>query len=176
MIVLGCDAGKVTGLCLLDCSGRRPRYLWSHSAEQALACALDAQFSNHDIAIVGIENPTQVFAHGRAKDGMGARIGIERALLVAREASGIVKAVAALRSVRVVEGQAHEIRKAVIGRLPRTGKDAAVKAFVLRVVEGWPERSNDHERDAAVAAIFAWRRRAPLPVIPPMPKRRRRAA
>lgn len=130
------------------------------------------------MSLVGIENPTQVFAHGRAEGDMGARIGIERSLLVAREAAGIIKAVVALRAAhaRVYEGQAHECRGAVIGRLPRENKDAAIKAFVLRAVEGWPAQSNDHERDAAVAALFADRRhRTPAALVTPKPKRRRAA-
>lgn len=156
MIVLGCDVGKATGICLLDMSAARPRYIVSLAVEHDLARVLDARFAEHTIAAVGIETPTQVFEHGRARKSKGARIGIERALLVATPMVGVVRAVAQLKSTATVyEGQAHECRKAVIGRLPKKSVDAAVKAFVLRTIVGWPARSNDHERDAAVVALFA---------------------
>lgn len=174
MIVLGCDVGAKTGLAILDCSGPRPRHVASCSVAADLVGVLDALLDGLNVTVVGIETPTQVFEHGRARLSKGARIGIERALLAATPMVGVVRAVVQLKSAAAVyEGQAHECRKAVIGRLPKAGVDAAVKAFVLRVVEGWPARSNDHERDAAVAALFAARRHR-MPV--GLAAKRRRAA
>lgn len=178
MLVFGADTGKATGACLLDCSGQRPRLVDKCAVEEDLVGVLDVRFFTgpHVISVVGIETPSQVFTHGRAKGDMGARIGIERALLVAREATGVVKTVAALRAPSAVihEGQAHEVRRAVLGALPKKREDIDryVAQMVPRLIDGWPARSNDHERDAAVAALWAWRRRAPLPIMPRLPRRR----
>lgn len=160
MIILGVDVGKATGLCLLDMGGARPRLLDACAVRDDLAVVLDVRFFARGVALVGIETPTQVFHHGRAKKGMGARIGIERALLAATPMVGVVRAVAALRAPAALlfEGQAHEVRRAVLGKLPKDGIDAFVGKMVPRLVEGWPARSNNHVRDAAVVALYAWHR------------------
>lgn len=160
MIVLGCDVGKTTGLALLDCDGPQPRLLTLAAVDGAELCrTLQSLFALHAIAAVGIETPTQVFAHGRGSKNQGARIGIERALLVARDAAGVCRATAAIcaPSAVVYDGQAHQVRRAVLGPLPREGVDAFVAARLPLLVTGWPARSNDHVRDAAIAALCALR-------------------
>lgn len=176
MIALGVDVGKRTGIALLDCAFPRPRRILSEAVDgEALAGRLAVLLADHDVAIVGIETPTQVFAHGRAREGMDARIGIERALLAAAPMIGVVRAVVELQrpAATVHEAQAHAVRRAVIGRLPRAGVDRHIANLLPHLVDGWPIRSNDHERDAAVVALWVSRRRAPLPVMPRMPARRR---
>lgn len=159
MIGIGADVGKRTGLTVLDFSGARPRYLNSTAiqldSEDALTTLEHGFFAAHQPSIVGIETPTQVFAHGRAKADMAARVGIERNLLVATRATGIVWTIAMQRHLSVFEEQAHAVRKAVFGHVPRTGIDAFISKMIPRFIDGWPKRSNDHERDAAVAAMFA---------------------
>jgi hypothetical protein len=168
VIVLGCDVGKTTGLALLDCGTPKPRYLDAVAVHHDLTRVLrDGVFCEHVVSVIGIETPSQVFEHGRAKLGKGIRIGIERNLLIATRATGIVEAVAALYApdAQIQEGEAHEVRRAVLGKLPREGIDAYVRAMVPHLVDGWPVRSNDHERDAAIVALYAWQRRTPLPII-----------
>jgi hypothetical protein len=159
MIVLGCDVGKTTGLALLDCDGPRPRLLTLAAVEGAELCrTLQSLFALHTIAAVGIETPTQVFAHGRGSKNQGARIGIERALLVARDAAGVCRATAAICGplATVYDGQAHQVRRAVLGPLPRDHIDRFVASRVPLLIDVWPKASNDHQRDAAVAALWAW--------------------
>jgi hypothetical protein len=170
MIVLGSDVGKTTGLVLLDCWAPKPRLIEKCAVDDDLTGVLDARFfGKWTIDTIGVETPSQVFAHGRAKGDMGARIGIERALLVAREQAGVVKAVAALRAPAAIihEAQAHEIRRAVLGKVPKTGIDRFIAEMIPHLIDGWPVRSNDHERDAAVAALYAWRR-SQVPALRPI--------
>lgn len=176
MITLGVDVGKRTGLCLLDCASPVPRRILSEAVDgEALAGRVAVLLADYRVGLVGIETPSQVFAHGRAREGMGARIGIERGLLVARDAAGVVKGVVAVRAPEAIirEAQAHEVRKAVLGKLPRAGVDRHIAKMLPYLVGGWPVRSNDHERDAAVAALWAGRRRALLPIMPRLLARRR---
>jgi hypothetical protein len=162
VIVLGCDVGKATGLCLLDCAGARPRYISAGAPSAGLSRVLRDILHGHAVGTIGIETPTEVFEHGRAKIDPGVRKGIERNLLIATRATGAICAVADLfaAEVPICEGQAHEVRRAVLGKLPRKREDidAFVRDMVPRLIDGWPARSNDHERDAAVAALWAWRR------------------
>lgn len=167
MLALGIDVGAKNGVVLLDVSAPRPRYIDSCTVEDDLAGVLDVRFFGlHAIARVGIETPSQVFTHGRAKGDMGARIGIERALLVARGAAGEARAVAKLRApgIPIHEAQAHEVRRAVLGKLPRRREDIdrLVARMVPTLIADWPTRSNDHVRDAAVAALYADRRERTL--------------
>jgi hypothetical protein len=181
MIVLGADVGKATGLCLLDCSGQRPRYISAGDISASLPRVLRDIFHEHAVAIIGIESPKQVFAHGRASESEGARVGIERNLLISTRATGAICAVAALfaAEVPIFEGEAHEVRRAVLGALPKKREDIdrLVGVMVPRLIDGWPARSNDHERDAAVAALWAWRRHmmpaALRPIAAARPRRRK---
>lgn len=162
MLGLGCDVGKTSGVVLLNFAFPKPVYIDSCAVTDDLAGVLDVRFFRHEIAVVGIETPTEVFTHGRAKGDMGARIGIERNLLVARDRAGEVRAVTRLRAPTAAlhEGQAHVVRKAVLGKLPRgrTAIDRLVARMVPVLIDGWPARSNDHERDAAVVALYAGRK------------------
>jgi hypothetical protein len=180
VIVLGVDVGKTSGVCLLDCSGSKPRLLDRCDVEDDLAGVLDVRFFGlHTIDVVGIETPTQVFEHGRAKKSPGARRGIEKALLAATPMVGVVRTVARLRapSAVIYEGQAHEVRRAILGRLPKDHLDRFIGAMVPRLIDGWPERSNDHVRDAAVVALYSWRRsRMPRPIVPQKAQKRAKRA
>lgn len=159
MIVLGADVGKATGLALLDCSGARPRFLDSAVIRDDLVGALSLRFFGaHVVDLVGIETPSQVFEHGRAAENEGARRSIERALLVARDAAGQVRAIAGMRGVEVHDGQAHHVRRAVLGKLPREHLDRFIAGRLPLLVEGWPATSNTHQRDAAIVALWAWQR------------------
>lgn len=162
MKALGIDIGAHCGVALLDASGRQPRLLDACAVTDDLIGVLEVRFfGQHTIDAVGIETPTQVFEHGRAKKSPAARRGIEKALLASTPQVGEVRAVARLRSqAEVFEGQAHEVRRAVLGKLPRsrTEIDRLVRVSVPLLVQSWPRASNDHVRDAAVAALWAIRK------------------
>jgi hypothetical protein len=179
MLILGVDCGKTTGLVLLDCWAPKPRLIEKCAVDDDLTGVLDARFfGKWTIDTIGVETPTQVFEHGRAKKGPAARRGIEKALLAATPMVGVVRAVAQLRAPTAVihEAQAHEIRRAVLGKVPKKGIDRFIAEMVPHLIDGWPVRSNDHERDAAVAALYAWRR-SQMPALRPIAaaKPRRRA-
>lgn len=161
MIVLGCDVGAHTGLAVLDV-GPLASCLYRLTASPGeVSLALREILGQWPIEVVGIETPSQVFAHGRGKESMGARIGIERALLAARDVAGVIRGtVEALKpGTPVYDGQAHECRK-IVGKMKRGTQDKAVRAFVYRTVAVWMngKGDNDHNRDAAVAAMWAARR------------------
>ena len=161
MIVLGADVGARTGLVVLDI-GPAVSCLRRITVAPADVCrVLRESLDCWPVGLVGIETPSQVFAHGRAGESMGARIGIERALLAARDVAGVIRGtVEALKpGTPVLDGQAHECRK-IVGKMKRGTQDKCVAAFVYRTVAVWPKGKgdNDHNRDAAVAALWAARR------------------
>lgn len=55
-------------------------------------------------------------------------------------------------SKRVTSFTAREWRKAIVGKPNPENRE--VTPVVLRMVNGWPKRSNNHERDAGGVAIF----------------------
>ena len=161
MIVLGCDVGARTGLVVLN-HGPLASCLYRVTVTPGeVSLAVREILDRWAIALVGIETPSQVFAHGRAGESMGARIGIERALLAARDVAGVIRGtVEALKpGTPVFDGQAHECRK-IVGKMKRGHADQCVKAFVTAAVRDWlpGKGDNDHNRDAAVAALWAARR------------------
>jgi len=193
MIIMGCDPGSVTGLVVLDCHPTHTDVLYRYAAdEDVLSSMVRTLCDKVMIEVLAIELPSQVFTHGRGRESMAARVGIERALLGARGAAGIVRGmVEALHpTVRVFTAQAHEVRCAVFGRIPRApkGKDARtwidgiIRARLPQVLPAWEKGAgdNDHNRDAAVAAIWGYRR-ACMPAALATPKlktatRRKKAA
>ena len=161
MIVLGCDVGARTGLVVLN-HGPLASCLYRATVTPGeVSLALREILDRWPVDLVGIETPSQVFAHGRAGESMGARIGIERALLAGRDVAGVIRGtVEALKpGTPVFDGQAHECRK-IVGKMKRGTQDRCVAAFVYRTVAVWPKGKgdNDHNRDAAVAALWAARR------------------
>jgi hypothetical protein len=160
-VVLGCDVGAHTGLAVLNVG---PFVSCLHRVTVTpgeVTLTLREILGQWPINVVGIETPSQVFAHGRAKGDMGARIGIERALLAARDVAGVIRGtIEALKpGTPVYDGQAHEVRK-IVGKMKRGSQDKCVAAFVRASVRDWPKGKgdNDHNRDAAVAALWAGRR------------------
>jgi hypothetical protein len=165
VIVLGADVGATTGLAMLDCAGPRPRLVAVTIAREEVVTAVSGMLDllaeqGRSLVAVGIETPAQVFEHGRAAESEGARRSIERALLVARDAAGQVRAVASMRAAgaNVHDGQAHNVRRAVLGKLPREHLDRFIAQRLPVLVDGWPRVSNSHQRDAAIVALWAWQR------------------
>lgn len=184
MIVLGVDPGAKTGLVVLDCSGVRPDVKQRVAADgDDLAGAVRLLCGWFSPDVLAIELPSQVFAHGRGAKSMGARVGIERSLLAARDVAGVIKGIVGTLcpAVRVFEEQAHNVRRAVLGRIPRAPKgtdarvwiDGIVRRRVPLLVTGWKTGAgdNDHNRDAAVAALWG-EKRSRLPAALVAPKKR----
>lgn len=166
MTTLGVDPGKRTGLVILDAGRLRERVDVDADGLHLAVRRLCAVWWPD---VLAIELPSQVFAFGRGKVNMGVRIGIERALLVARGIAGEVKGIVRTfhPGVRVFEDQAHNVRKAVLGRIPRAPKgtdartwlDGIIRARVPLLVADWTKGAgdNDHNRDAAIAALWGER-------------------
>lgn len=164
MIALGGDVGSsATGLTVLD--GRTFLYRISVTPDEVTDALRDI-LGRFDVKRVGIETMSQVFEYGKGAKDPAARRSIEKHLLASRDVAGKMRGVVeVLRPGILIAGeQAHKIRKAVIGRMPRapkgvdarTHRDRIVGAFVRRFVLGWPagKGDNDHNRDAAVAAVW----------------------
>lgn len=103
--------------------------------------------------IIAVERP-----EGRVYSSKGA--GIVPHLLQAANAAGIVRGAVEVANesrpaVALLECPAVRWRKDVVGKGSAT--NAEVKAAVLRLVGGWPKRSDNHERDACGVAIHAAR-------------------
>lgn len=174
MIVLGGDVGKDTGLAVLDI-GARVSCLHRETAEYGtVGEAVRDILAQYAVEIVGIETPSQVFQFGRGSKDMGTRRSIERALLSARDVSGVIRGTvqALAPSVRIFDGQAHEVRRAVCGKLPKHHIDRFIAAVVHAVVADWAPGNgdNDHNRDAAIVALWA----AKLSTLPPSIARAKR--
>ena len=183
-MVLGVDPGAKTGLVVLDCLGPRPGVAHRIAVgSDDLANAVRLLCSTFSPDVLAIELPSQVFAHGRGAKSMGARVGIERSLLAARDVAGVIKGIVGTLcpAVRVFEEQAHNVRRAVLGRIPRAPKgtdarvwiDGIVRRRVPLLVTGWETGAgdNDHNRDAAVAALWG-EKRSRLPAALVEPKKR----
>ncbi len=164
MIALGGDAGSgLSGLTVLD--GRIFLYRAAVPPDE-VTDALRFILDRFVIERAGIETMSQVFEYGKGAKDPKVRRSIEKALLASRDVAGKMRGVIeVLRPDVVICGeQAHVIRKAVIGRMPRapknvdarTHRDRIVGTFVRRFVIGWPagKGDNDHNRDAAVAAVW----------------------
>jgi len=191
-VILGVDPGAKTGLVVLGTISRLPFVLFRGAATaDGLAEMVRGICRDFPPDVLAIELPSQVFAHGRGASSMGARVGIERSLLAARDVAGVIKGIVSTLcpDVRVFEEQAHNVRRAVLGRIPRAPKgtdarvwiDGIVRRRVPLLVTGWMpgHGDNDHNRDAAVAALWG-EKRSRLPAALAAPKRRapraRRAA
>jgi hypothetical protein len=160
----GVTAIRVAGACA-DFIGTWEVDITSPDEVRAILAAIGAP-----VDVLGVEQPKEVYRHGKdvnqADPGkaMRARVAITKSLLVTRgqgdRLSAIVETLCP--GVRVFCSQADKIRQAVLSPLPhkrsKTALDNHVSAMVPRLIRGWPARSNSHNRDAAVAALWAARR------------------
>lgn len=157
--VLGIDSGsKKSGWCVLRfeeesdalelgrrkvIANRAPVFVEGGHDENATVETRTAFYT-----VLGIESPEGIaFA---PKGG-----GVVPALLKTARAAGGFSALARLNGATVIEATANTCRRVVVGKA--NASDSKVKAWVYANVLGWPERSNSHMRDAAVAAIYAAR-------------------
>ena len=146
-VLLGLDVGVHTGYVVLTPSlPGRYRYVAHGVITGNYVASVGEVVDMWAPTLVAVEVP-QGYVHEHARG---------KALLDAARLGG--ELVGHLRTVveRVEQVSAQEARKALCGRA--TATDAMVKAAVGYRVPTWPRRSNDHERDAALAAMFAFER------------------
>jgi hypothetical protein len=144
--VLGVDAGKRSGVALVDVGVRDCRILTRGVYEQAelgprVKSILDAGV---DLVVIEVPDGTNYGKKPNTAALLNAR-GVGERLAGFCEALGH----------RVLLCTALEVRGALRCR-PKKGEtgDAAVKRMIRTRVSNWPNVSADHERDAAAAAIF----------------------
>lgn len=153
MIVLGIDPGASVTACTLI----RARF----DAVLGLSYYRSDEVPNEDLVgylldlpvhVVGIERP-----RGIAYGSKGA--GIVPHLMDAAHAAGVAEGIVEARRRRgdnVLAWRsfpATEWRHRIVGKPSAT--DAEIANVIPRRVVDWPSRSNNHERDAAGAAVYA---------------------
>lgn len=156
MIAIGIDAPQ--GWCCLDIEHGRGKLLGLGTLDEGReADELGRYLIRFRPAIVIIERAIKVYAHGRG-DAKEAHIRREvtAGLIATAEVAGEMKHACRVAGIRCVMTDADTIRKAFgIRGKDRTEKDRAVAREVALRVSNWPARTNTHERDAAIAALFA---------------------
>jgi Holliday junction resolvasome RuvABC endonuclease subunit len=147
MLILGADVGARTGWALLACDRAASFVACGELPRVGRADALEALIRSTRPDLVAFERPA-----GYAYDA--ARV---KHLLAAAEIAGAL-ADRARRHVEVVEYTATEWRGALCSRASATNPQ--VETMVRLRVTGWPapRKSNEHERDAAGVALYAYER------------------
>lgn len=106
-----------------------------------------------DCAIIGIERVRRVVPSKLFSANIATSIAISA--WIGGEIAGFMRE----RGHYVRTFTAGEARQSLVGGISRTGgvDDATIAAHVKLAIWGWPARSNAHERDAAVVALYAAR-------------------
>lgn len=153
MIVLGVDPGsREFGWALLDVRGGaglplRATFLATGNAASDYLTALQLLAGGALPArpeVVAIEKIS-----GWAFAPKGA--GVVAALIASSSVAGGIAWVARSRGLRVEERTANEVRRLLLGKAG--SGDAQVKEAIPGLIYGWPKRSNNHQRDAAMVAL-----------------------
>lgn len=153
MLILGIDPGpKLHGFALLDVTrARRVRVTSGHcdTAEMVARIALHTT-SDDGAEVVAVEWSDRILGgfdnHQRSR-------AIAAELVATQGEAGIFVGCAWSRAVRI---EAADWRLGIVGA--SSPSDAQVRAVILRLVEGWPERSSAgrHACDAAGVALAAF--------------------
>ena len=187
MIVLGHDPPTGVTAIRVGALGVEFAGTWNIDVTSVAAVRAILDSLGEPVALLGVEQPEGVYRFGKdvnqhdAQKAMKARVAITRDLMVTRgrgeRFAAIVETVCP--GVRVFYATADKIRRAVLSPLPhpatKTALDRHVAAMVPRLIRGWPERSNDHNRDAAVAALWAVREARIPAALRAQPKRNKRS-
>lgn len=163
MLILGCDpSGSVdpdkrnSGFCVLDLTGA-PIVL------ARVDCGIDDIESTTSALIVawrpvlvGIDQPKEVFLHGKAASTKQAHIRIVRDVIATARAGGRIGGVAVAMGVRVIEGTAADWRRAIVGS-EKAENDATADAIRRRIPtwDAFKGANNNHTRDAGCVALWA---------------------
>lgn len=184
MIVLGCDPSgsldptkRNSGFVVLDCGRATPVVLARRD------CGIDDLdavtlwlIREYRPTIVGIDQPREVFLHGKSAASPQAHTRIVRDVIATARAGGHVGGIAIAEGCRVFEGTAKDWRAGIVGN--EKAEDAETARVIRLLIPGWDAfvgPNNAHVRDAAAVALWA-HRRARLPVEMVAQKKRRRAA
>lgn len=152
---MGVDAPQ--GWCVLDLVHGRGTVLALGSLDSGReALELDGYLKRFCPVAVVIERSEGVYAFGRGdSEPAHVRREVSRGLIASAEVAGEMKHACRIANVRCVMTDASKIRKALgIKGRDRTERDHAVAREIRLRVTNWPARSNTHERDAGLAAIW----------------------
>lgn len=184
MKVLGIDSGHKIGHCIVDVSNSVIKYInkgvletgtkvalavsrkagrGEQSSEtrlydddlhllRASAARIIGDAVSNGVKCVGLERIYRVVPMD--KSGGKARVSSQQATCLVQSSwiGGELAAQAAMVfGQNVFTFSAMDARGSVVGGRPT---DADVSAFITRHVIGWPKQSNNHERDAAIVAIY----------------------
>ena len=156
MIVIGVDAPQ--GWCALNVEHGRGSLLGLGSLDDGKeADELTRYIARYAPAVVVIERAAKIFLHGKgAESPLHVRRSIGEWLIMSAEVAGEMKHACRVAGVCCVMTDADAIRKVfgVRGK-SATEQDQAVAREVKLRIANWPARTNTHERDAALAALFA---------------------
>lgn len=153
MLILGIDPGpKLHGFALLDVTRERRRYVSSGHCDTAEMVARIGCAKADGVEAVGVEWSTEVLGFGSPARALA----IARALLGAQSEASALATHAEVLLLRVERISALDWRLGIVGK--KSPSDAQVRAVILRLVEGWPERSSAgrHACDAAGVALAAF--------------------
>lgn len=155
MNVLGVDAGKHLGYAFLHRIGGS----WLHCGSGVASGPEALRLLIQRMDLVVIEEPRQILPSERlSRAGHRVAIGMANQLLATKDIGRDVERIALREGVPVVTITSSEARRRIGVRIGGRGAtkgdvDRQVGVAVPRLVSEWPTRSNNHERDAAVAAI-----------------------
>lgn len=155
MIVIGVDAPQ--GWCCLDVSAGKGRLLGLGTLDTGdEAVELARYITRYRPALVVIERPSEIYLGGRGDEGEAhVRRSVGAGLISTAEVSGEMRHACRIANVKCKMTDANEVRRCmkVRGR-SREEKDRDVARVVGMLVADWPRRTNTHERDAALAALW----------------------
>jgi len=155
MLVIGVDAPQ--GWCCLDVAAGKGTLLGLGNLDEGEeALELTKYIARHRPALVVIERPSEIYTGGRGDDEEAhVRRSVGAGLISTAEVSGELKHACRLANVKWKMTDASEVRRCmkVRGR-SREERDRDVARVVGMLIAGWPKRTNTHERDAALAALW----------------------
>jgi hypothetical protein len=156
MRVLGIDCGKVQTWCKLDIEGQARTYVDHGDIEDSSDAALVADVM-HGSDLICIEEPSTIMPSKRLETaGHRAAIGIGNGLLRTMKRVREMERVAAELGIQVVLLTSTAARRAIGVKIRAGNVDAQIGRIVPRVIARWPKQSNNHDRDAAVAAYSGY--------------------
>jgi Holliday junction resolvasome RuvABC endonuclease subunit len=152
MIVLGLDPGPAkTGWAIVNTEHRRPAFVEAGHDSNDYVCS---RVALPVVDLVAIEWPGWTPIPQRNAEPATVRA-MARTLIETALAAGEFAGLAAGHHKRVERLSSQDVRRAIVGK--RNAPDKAVKAALLMQVDGMPDRTNVHKRDAIAVAIVGER-------------------
>jgi len=155
MLVIGVDAPQ--GWCCLDVVAGKGTLLGLGNLDEGEeALELTKYIARHRPALVVIERPSRVYYFGKGNSApIQARSSIAAGLIATAEVAGELRHACRIAGVKTKMVDADEVRKAwSLNNGTEAQRNDSVARVVGMLIAGWPKRTNTHERDAALAALW----------------------